>query len=203
MCSIPLCPAAPLDHVHVVSKKPTAYTNSTRKRSLLVKCPAAEVYHGTIYRITLSNGEQYIGQTRQTKEQRLAGHKAKPTNEKMAQWMDDAARIETLEDFVFTEQATLDRMEREWIEREAARGVSLTNVQHNRPKPVKEPEAAASHRRVITVHEDEKKQRFEVRLRKNGVAEEDQVRRFPWGADKDAAYEEACVHREQLMKKYF
>ena len=55
----------------------------------------------------------------------------------------------------------------------------------------------------ISIREDSTKNRFEIQIRSSKIQKDDQVRRFPFGADKAAALKMAEVWREQLIHKYF
>ena len=180
---------------------PIASTASTPKSDNL---KLIKLKTGRIYRIRLSNGCEYIGKTVKTLEERLAEHRASPTNEQMKATLDEFATIELIQQFKYKDERQLLSAEEFYIAQALERGARLLNDKHNSRKEVKktekrEREAAPA---KININEDTTKLRFRIRIQSQKISKEDQVRYFPWREDKAAALKEAEAWREHLIHKY-
>ena len=192
------------EFVHIVSKRGGRYYESSRADSVLVRHEPIKMKTARIYRIDLGDGGVYIGKTTKTLEERFAEHKLSPTNDDMALALDDRATIRLVEEFQYKEERRLRDAEQAHIARAVTKGLKVLNVQHNVVKetlPTKPLKPAVKPK--IAVGENVSKRRYEVQLRRRNVEKDEQVKRFPWGDNKEKARRMAEQWREYLLKKYF
>lgn len=194
-----------LEKVHLVSKSEKRYARAAREPSLQAKSKAVELKDGHIYCITFSDGTKYVGQTDRTVEERFKEHKESPTNEEVKKRLDGRETIETLSSFKFSGKASIDTAEKRWIARMLANGHTLCNVQHNRPAAAVPAKSAKKEAKSpdITIHVDETKKRFEIKVNRRNIEPQDRVKRFTWGDDKDGAYRRAEEWRRYILSEYF
>jgi hypothetical protein len=192
------------EYIHIVSKKKTSYYETYRSMSIETKCNTVNLKQGRIYRIKLSNGSIYIGKTNKSIEERFAEHKSNPTNEDMLHGLDELATIKLVEEFFYKDEKTFRDTEAFHIARAIAKGFTLANKQLNtkasKEKPIKQ---RVAKKPTIAVGEDKTGKRFVVKLMRKGIDNDDRLKRFPWGNDKEKAYADAVQHREHLLHKYF
>jgi GIY-YIG catalytic domain len=191
-------------NVHVVEKRGWKYPINRRMTSIEINLEPIKLKTGRIYRIRLSNGCEYIGKTVKTLEERLAEHKASPTNEQMKAALDESATIELVQEFKYRDERQLLSAEESCIAQALERGARLLNDKHNKPAAA----AAQTPAKVaaapkINIREDSSKHRYEIQVRSSKIQKDDQVRRFAFGSDKVAAMAEAEAWRTHLIHKYF
>lgn len=194
------------EYVHIVSKRQDVYSDSYRPSCIQVKARPVMLHIARIYRIDLSDGTSYIGETKQTLDERFSEHKTHPTNGAMATALDDAATIHLLEEFKYADEKQVFATEEHHIVRALAKGHKLLNVKH--VPTMKEAEIPNKKLKVakaptISIKEDASKRRYEIRIQRININKEDQIRRFAWKDNKERAYLEAERWRSYLLTKYF
>jgi predicted GIY-YIG superfamily endonuclease len=191
-------------YVHIVGFGEGPFEVPERPLVIETNLQQVELKWGYIYRVDLSDGSVYIGETEKEPEERLEQHRAHPANPEMAALLDDSATVTTLARFLFSDKARLRAQEEKHIAQALNAGLLLRNVKHNRPAKAVEPvtaEAAPAKKPRIRIGEDKAKKRYEIRFQREGKVIAHQ--RFPWGSDKEAAYKRAEALREQLLATHF
>jgi hypothetical protein len=122
----------------------------------------------------------------------------------MLEGLDEHAQIKLVEEFYFKDEKTFREAEQYYICRAIKRGYTLANKQHNFiPDNIVEKATKCAKRPKIAIREDATKKRFEIQIKKRNIDIQDQVKRFPWGSDKDSALKQAEMHIEFLYFKYY
>ena len=187
-----------IDNIHLDKLREGAYySDSERLINHTIKRPSFKT--GRIYRIVFSDGSDYIGKTEKTLDERLAEHRLKPTNANMREaFASNSYTIELLDEFIFTSSSTLLKMEKQWIQHQAAE--TRLNKIHNVPessKKIKETKHNFKTRTKYNITHDASKKRFCIRYTVDG---KELTERFSYVACSQEHAKEEAEARQLILR---
>ena len=191
-----------LDKVHIDGIKEFYYSDMERHHTYKRLLPEFTV--GRIYQIQFENGDDYIGSTVQTIEERLEGHRTHPTSDVMSKALATQKHsIALLEEFKFKETDDLLRVEMYYIHSHPSKGKRL-NGTYNKPSKVTVAETKTKdvkpRKSKFNIFDDVKEKRFRIKIMIEGKT---QTFRFPYSSmPKEEAYALAEAKQKELRANY-
>jgi hypothetical protein len=150
-----------VDMIHLDTLRDGSYYWD-REKILQHKVKKSELKTGRIYRIEFSDGSDYVGKTEKTLEKRLEEHKAKPTSAKMAAaFAANTFTISLLDEFQFSQPATILKIEAQWIHNLAS--PSMLNSKHNAPVVAATPKTNKFKKGKFHITEKVERKMFRIR----------------------------------------
>jgi len=197
-----------LANVFVAGKKitKTFYPDQGGNTQIPMKDLIVKYKIGRIYRMRLA-GLTYIGRTDETLVERLAGHKAHPTNSRIKALMESGhiPTIELVSEFKYVVEKVFADVETEYIEKEKQDCGDILNVIGNTPEAVKKTkEITFKENKKFPVKDDEKMKRFEAACSAQNVDMVDRRVKFSYARrDKELVRKEAENHSLSMKQKYY
>ena len=187
-----------IDKVHLDTLRDGVYYWD-REKTLQHKVKKSDLKTGRIYRIEFSDGSHYIGKTEKTLEKRLEEHKAKPTSAKMAAaFAANTFTILLLDEFLFSQPATILKIEAQWIHNLASS--SMLNSKHNVPTTVAVPQTNKFKKGKFHITEKVERKMFRIRYTIDKKEHDETFSYTKCSRDEAVA---AAEKRQQILKSTY
>ena len=187
-----------IDKVHLDTLRDGVYYWD-REKTLQHKVKKSDLKTGRIYRIEFSDGSHYIGKTEKTLEKRLEEHKAKPTSAKMAAaFAANTFTISLLDEFLFSQPATILKIEAQWIHNLASS--SMLNSKHNVPTTVAVPQTNKFKKGKFHITEKVERKMFRIRYTIDKKEHDETFSYTKCSRDEAVA---AAEKRQQILKSTY